>query len=122
NGTATAGADYVAVSRTVSFISGDTVGKVINIGILDDLLVEGSETINLTLTNPTGGATLGTPSTAVLTIADNEQLPPGTLQFSSATYSVAENGGTATITVSRIGGSGGAVSVHLATSDGTATV
>ncbi|MCP4115534.1 MAG: hypothetical protein GY737_09040, partial [Desulfobacteraceae bacterium] len=46
---------------------------------------------------------------------------PGTLQFSSATSSVAENGGTATLTVTRSGGSDGAASVDYATSDGTAT-
>jgi hypothetical protein len=47
---------------------------------------------------------------------------PGTLQFSSATYSVAENvgGGVATITVTRTGGSSGAASVQYATSNGTA--
>ena len=67
----------------------------------------------MTLSAPTGGATLGTPSTAVLTITDNDVAPPGTLQFSAATYSVAENGSTATITVTRTGGSGGAVGVTL---------
>src|SRR5262249_56124928 len=41
---------------------------------------------------------------------------PGALQFSNATYSVNENGGTATITVTRTGGSSGSVSVNYATS------
>jgi len=45
----------------------------------------------------------------------------GTLQFSSATYSVREAGGSASIIVKRINGSDGAVSVDCATSDGTAT-
>ena len=44
-----------------------------------------------------------------------------TLQLSSATYSVTENGGSVTITVTRTGGSAGAVGVTLATSPGTAT-
>jgi hypothetical protein len=43
------------------------------------------------------------------------------LQFSSATYSVTETQGTATITVTRTGGFGTTVSVHYATSNGTAT-
>ncbi len=43
------------------------------------------------------------------------------LQFSSATYSVSEDGGTATITVARINGSEGVDSINYATSDGTAT-
>jgi len=47
--------------------------------------------------------------------------PTGTLQFSSATYSVGEAGPTVTITVTRTGGSAGAATVHYATSNGTAT-
>jgi len=48
--------------------------------------------------------------------------PPqtGDLQFSASTYGVAENGGILTVTVQRVGGSGGAVSVDYATVDGTA--
>ena len=121
NGTATAAADYTAVTQTVSFANGDTANKTVSIPIIDDTLVEGNETVNLTLSNPTGGATLGTPSTAVLTITDNDVAPAGTLQFSAATYSVAENGGNATITITRTGGSAGAVGVTFATSNGTAT-
>ncbi len=47
---------------------------------------------------------------------------PGSFQFSSATYSIAENGGSATITVNRTGGSSGAVTVDYATSNGTALI
>jgi len=43
------------------------------------------------------------------------------LQFSSATYSIKEDGGQATITVTRTGSGDGAVSVEYATSDDTAT-
>ena len=48
-------------------------------------------------------------------------VPVGTLQFSSATYSVNENGGSILITVTRTGGSSGAVGVSYATSNGSAT-
>jgi hypothetical protein len=47
--------------------------------------------------------------------------PAGTLQFSAATYSVAEAAGTVAITITRTGGSSGAVSVILTSSDGSAT-
>ena len=47
--------------------------------------------------------------------------PPGYLQFSLAAYSVAENGTSATITVTRTGGDFGAASVNYATSNGSAT-
>jgi aryl-phospho-beta-D-glucosidase BglC (GH1 family) len=44
----------------------------------------------------------------------------GSLQLSSATYSVAENAGSLVISVTRSGGSSGAVSVSYATANGTA--
>jgi hypothetical protein len=48
-------------------------------------------------------------------------LPAGTIQFSAANYNVNEGDGTASITVTRTGGSGGIASVDYATSDGSAT-
>jgi hypothetical protein len=120
NGTAAAGSDYTAVSGTLTFADGETT-KTFTVPIANDAAVEGNETINLTLTNPTGGATLGGQTTAVLTIQDDDAAQPGVLQFSTSAYSVNENGGTATITVTRTGGSNVPVSVSYATSNGTAT-
>src|SRR5207248_9092355 len=45
---------------------------------------------------------------------------PGGLPFSASTYSVGEKAGSATVTVTRTGGSVAPASVHYATSDGTA--
>jgi hypothetical protein len=47
--------------------------------------------------------------------------PSGTVQFDSATYSVNESAGTATVTVTRTGGSFGAVTVSYASAADTAT-
>ena len=116
NGTATAGSDYTAVSPTVNFASGDTT-KTVSIPIINDTAVEASETVNLALSSPMGGATLGSPNTATLTITDNDA---PAIQFSAATYSVVENVANATVTVTRTGGAG-AVGVTLTTSNGTAT-
>ncbi|HTU65578.1 MAG TPA: Calx-beta domain-containing protein [Steroidobacteraceae bacterium] len=117
-GTATAGSDYTTKTGTLSWANGDSASKTFTVSILEDSAVEGSETVNLQLTSPTGGATLGTPNTAVLTITDNDVAPIGTLQFSAATYSVGEAGPTATITVTRANGSSGAVGVSYATVTG----
>ena len=75
NGTATAGSDYTAISGTLSWANGDTANKAFTVAITDDTVFEGNETINLALSNPTGGATLGAQNTAVLTIVDNETQP-----------------------------------------------
>ncbi|MDX6644913.1 MAG: hypothetical protein QOK40_640 [Miltoncostaeaceae bacterium] len=72
-GTATAGADFAPMSTTITFLAGET-SKVVRVPILDDTLVEGEETVTLTLTNSTGGS-LGTPSSAVLRIV-SEEAPP----------------------------------------------
>jgi YD repeat-containing protein len=45
---------------------------------------------------------------------------PGTVQFASTSYTIAENAGSVSISVSRVGGSSGAAAVHYQTSDSTA--
>ena len=118
--TATAGADYAAANGTLNWAAGDGADKTFTVSITDDGAVEGDETVDLSLGTVTGGATLGTPNAAVLTIVDDD-FPAGTLQFSAAAYNVSELGVTATITATRTGGSSGVVGVDYATSNGTAT-
>ena len=119
NGTAVAGTDYTAASGTLSWAAGDSTAKTISVTVIDEQLTSGSKTFGVTLSAPTGGATLGTPSTATVTIADNDVVP-GTIQLSASSYSTSESAGTVTLSVSRTGGSSGAVSVSYATSNGTA--
>ena len=88
NGTATYPNDYSSTSVNVLFANGET-SKTVSIPIFDDNLFEGDETLNLTLVNPTGGANLGTQTTAVLTIVDNE-LP--SISVALTPTSVAEDG------------------------------
>ena len=115
-GSATAGVDYTTTSGTLTWADGDDTVKTFTVPILVDTATEGDETVNLTLTNATAGAVLGT-AAATLTIVDDDN---GVLQFSDVSYTVGEGDGTATITVDRVSGSVGAVSVNFATSDGTA--
>jgi pimeloyl-ACP methyl ester carboxylesterase len=71
NGSATAPEDYSNTAVEVKFAPGETQ-KTVFIPIVDDSLVEGNETINLTLGAPKNGATIGTPNTAVLQVLDND--------------------------------------------------
>jgi len=70
DGLATAGSDYTATSDTLTFAP-DVTSQTFTVPILDDALEEGSETIVLTLSNPTN-AIIGTPGVATLTIVDDE--------------------------------------------------
>jgi hypothetical protein len=62
---------------------------------------------------------IGTPSSAVITIGDNDVA--GTLQFKLPAFTVNEADGSALITVTRTGGSAGGVLVNFTTTDGSAT-
>jgi plastocyanin len=67
--TATNGADYTFTSpTTVTFAGGSSANQMISVPITDDMLMEGTETIVLTLSNPTNSATLGTATTYTITI------------------------------------------------------
>jgi hypothetical protein len=70
-GTATPGSDYVAIPATFTIPAG-AASQVIPVTPIDDALVEGDETVTVALTTNTG-YTLGSPASATVTIADNDQ-------------------------------------------------
>ena len=115
DGTATAGQDYTTSSGTLILQDKQTSATFV-IPILDDVVAEGAETINMSLSNPTGGAVLGAVRTATVTIADDERA----VQFNPATYTVLEDQGLATLTVARTGPLDGTVTVNYQTAPGTA--
>src|SRR5262249_36565129 len=64
NGTGLAGVNYTPTSATVTFAAGET-SKTFTVPVLDDNVVNGDTTVNLTLTSPDSLAVV---SRAVLTI------------------------------------------------------
>jgi glucose/arabinose dehydrogenase len=75
NGTASDRSDYTAMASTLSFAPGETIQRFVVL-VADDAYVEGNETVNIALSNPTGGLTNGIPNTAVLAITDNDTVAP----------------------------------------------
>ena len=121
SGSAVRGSDFEAVSVGAPIPAGATSAEV-TITPIDDTIVEGPETVEMVLLPGTGYA-LGVPSAATMPFSDNDAppQPAGTLQFAQSSYSIAENGGAILITVTRTGGSSGAVTVNFATAGGSAS-
>jgi hypothetical protein len=71
DGTAHSGVNFTGGTQTLIFAAGQT-SQTVTLPILDDHVVTARLQASLTLTNPTGGATLGVPSTAVLNISDTD--------------------------------------------------
>ncbi|MCX6882410.1 MAG: hypothetical protein NTV12_07880, partial [Verrucomicrobia bacterium] len=115
---ATAGADYTATSGSLTFSGGQT-NKSFTIQVRDDQTVELDEVVSLTLFSASPGAAIGTNSTAILTIIDND-FAPGRIGFASTALSVSELDGKASITVKRTGGNVGVITVGYGTVNDTA--
>jgi len=107
---------YTAVAGTLTFGASET-NQVIAVPILNNGLVDGAKTFRVILSNPTGGAILGTRTNALVSITDNDW----GVQFRSATFSVAEDAGAVLITVARRDDGTLPVTVDFATTDLTAT-
>jgi hypothetical protein len=75
DGTATARKDYTAVSGTLRFAAGET-SKSFDVLLTDDSFQESDETVNLSLSNATNGAALGTQATSTVVIAADDNPPP----------------------------------------------
>ncbi len=75
NGTAIAPGDFTTASGTLTWATGETASKPIPIPIVNDSTVESSESFTVTLSAPTGGATLGNPATPIVTIVDDDTTP-----------------------------------------------
>ena len=112
-------ADFSPVSGTLVFAPGETVKKFF-VPIVNDNISEPTETFRVTLTKPSPGTLLGSLSTSVVSIIDNDLT--SSIQFSPASYTVNETSGTVTLRVvaNRAGEPSASLSVRYRTIGGTA--
>ena len=116
NDTATAGADYLDSSGTLTIPAG-RLSTTLDVTLIDDDADEGAETFTIGLTNPLN-ASIGGTGTARLTIIDDEGLP--TLYVESQRDGSVE-GDDAQITLRLSAAASADVSVAYQTSGGDAT-
>jgi CSLREA domain-containing protein len=127
NGTASAGTDFNVTSPitgTLNWAAGDATDKTVTVTLVNELQVESNKDFTLTLGNPatsTGGLdapTLGSPSSAAVTLVSGEQ-PAFQFTIPSGGYSQAE-GQPITLTVEWDSFTGQDVTVPYFTLNGTA--
>lgn len=128
NGSAAAGSDYTTTNGTLTFQPGGPTTQYINVPIINDTSVEGTETFTVNLTNASGAIIAD--GTGIVTIQDND-VAPVTISISDATVSEGDpskgkkNTGTQTrnmtFTVTLSAPATQTVSVSYNTVDGTAT-
>jgi DNA-binding beta-propeller fold protein YncE len=83
DGTALAGTNYTAQSGTITFAPGQTSREVL-LASHDETALEGNTTFSVQLSNPTGGATIGT-GTATVTRVDDDSTRQFTISNAAAT-------------------------------------
>ena len=116
DGSGVAGVDYAPTSGSLSWDAGDTTSRTIDIEILDDADVDPEETFEVRLTTTDPGVEIGA-GIASVTIEDNELDPAGSLLLGAEVISVREAATTVGVTVTRVGGSDGPLSLDVATDE-----
>lgn len=120
NGTAVAGSAYTATKGTLTFVAGETQ-KTFLIPIINNMVIDGMKTVNLSLMHPVG-ASVGPIPSAPLSIVDDEIEPYGigAFKFQKKMERVSEAAGELSLTILRVGGSKGTATVDYATKSGLA--
>lgn len=118
--TARSGIDFTMPSTAVSWAAGDVENKTLVIPIIDNSNRDGDRQFRVLMSETLGGAVVGSPSEALITIVDDEVDAPGQIQLVETSLEVSEGGGQALIFAERVGGSAGAVSVQFVSNSGSA--
>ncbi|HEY0457626.1 MAG TPA: Calx-beta domain-containing protein [Pyrinomonadaceae bacterium] len=115
----TPGVDYINTRGTLNFADGQTE-KSFTVVICNDSSDEFNERFTATLTNPTGGATIGFTPTETVGITDDDEMP--TVSVSDVTKVEGSSGSTSFVfTISLSAPAGRWSTVNYDTANGTAT-
>ncbi len=120
-GTATQGQDFSLALGNVSWADGEQGIKTISTTIINNAVPnEGTENFTVKLSLVSGTTSLAQ-DTATVTITDSSS-SAGIVQFSAPKFTALEDAGSnnAVVTVSRLNGTSGSVTVSYTTTDGTA--
>lgn len=119
-GSASAYYDYTQNTGLTTLLWGDgeSTDKEFEVALIHRTDVEPDETVDFGLLRFYGGAGRGLFTDAKLVIEDNES-SPGSVSFSQSSYDVSESDGTLAVTVERVNGSNGAVTVEYTTANAT---
>lgn len=115
---ATEPSDYTATSGTLTFTSGQT-SQTVNVPTVEDAVAEYTEYLNVALSAPNRGATLGTPNVASTTIIDDDTC--ASVNFTVTNAGAVSEGANAVFTVTKNGTTSYSCSVNYATTNGTAS-
>ena len=119
NGSAANGFNYIGATNSVVFPSGEVL-ETVYVPVRDDGVITTNLTVNLSLSNPTPGTSLGDQATAVLTIINDDSA----VMFAQPNYplQITANG-FANIPIVRYGSASGSCSVSFATTtNGSAVI
>ena len=118
-GTATgSGTDYVLADGTITITSGNTSSN-ISITLVDDTEIESNETIELVISNPSSGVTLGTNTSHTFSINDDDSNRK--INFTASSSSGGEATTPVTLTIESTLASTSATTVDYTVTGGTAT-
>ncbi|MCC9601569.1 M12 family metallo-peptidase [Stieleria sp. JC731] len=101
-GSATSGVDYDAIpgNATISIVPGSSTGS-LSVPVVDDAIVEGPETVDVAISNPSDPAVAIVTAGASATISDNDGAPTLTAQFNADAISEAAGAGVTSVTITR---------------------
>jgi hypothetical protein len=116
DGTATGDFDYVIASGVVNIPDGKSKAS-FSVLLKEDAELEGDETFAVTLSAPTNGATLGTLTTATVTIVDNETEKSAIFAGDDSEVVKAKLKGPGTLVVTELPGKGGPAEVSIEVDD-----